>query len=520
MTVPRAILTLTFALLMFCSSGISSQAAQAGFSWLPNNEPTVTGYKIHYGTASLNYTFVIDVGLPEVIDGRVQTKIDGLEEGQTYYFAATAYSDTTESDYSTEVEYVTGSTADSPAPLTGPTAVITSSSAVGSVPFTVNFNGIGSTSPQPPIAHYSWDFGDGTVAEGIAVAHTYTVSGTYYPSLTVLDSANLTDNISTPVVTTPSQVQTPNQLPHSLFVASHVSGASPLIVAFNGAESSDNDGTIESYLWDFGDGTMTTGISAEHTFTEIANYTVTLQVTDNMGGTAFSSRIVSVQPGDNQSELGFTSPSGLGPVEVGQELTGNGESIVAIDDGYMPRSEPEQDCNGSDCQSSLTQTQLSQLYVSIFGRASEGDGNLYWRSEQDDMVIATNTMLATMAAQVYFGSTLNNNRMFIEFIYENTLGKTYAEDPAGVDYWVNELASGKSKGEVVAVLINAAMDPQYSGLPAQDQFINKVTVSNYTADTITTIPDVNDLSAFVNFISDVTDDAATVVTAKAAVDAF
>ena len=105
MTVQRTILTLTFALLMFCSTAEFSQAAQAGFSWLPNNEPTVTGYKIHYGTASLNYTFVIDVGLPEVIDGRVQTKIDGLEEGQTYYFAATAYSDTTESDYSTELEY-------------------------------------------------------------------------------------------------------------------------------------------------------------------------------------------------------------------------------------------------------------------------------------------------------------------------------------------------------------------------------------------------------------------------------
>jgi hypothetical protein len=110
--------------------------------------------------------------------------------------------------------------------------------------------------------------------------------------------------------------------------------------------------------------------------------------------------------------------------------------------------------------------------------------------------------------------------MFIEFIYENTLGKTYAEDPVGVNYWVSELAGGKSKGEVVATLISAAIDPQYAGLPAQDQFLNKVAVSNYTADTIATVPDVNDLSAFVNFITDVTDDPATVVAAKAAVDSF
>jgi beta-glucanase (GH16 family) len=180
----------------------------------------------------------------------------------------------------------------------------------------------------------------------------------------------------------------------------------------------------------------------------------------------------------------------------------------------------DQDCNGSDLPPLLTQTQVSQLYVSIFGRASEGEGNAYWSSEQDNMTTAANTMINTEPAKAYFGSTLNDNQMFIEFIYENTLGKTYAEDPVGVNYWVSELAGGKSKGEVVATLINAAVDPQYAGLPAQNQFLNKVAVSNYTADTISTVPDVNDLSAFVNFISGVTDDATTVVAAKAAVDTF
>jgi hypothetical protein len=166
----------------------------------------------------------------------------------------------------------------------------------------------------------------------------------------------------------------------------------------------------------------------------------------------------------------------------------------------------------------LTQTQVSQLYVSIFGRSSEGDGNAYWQSEQSDMTVAANTMLNTEPAKAYFGDTLNDNQMFIEFIYKNTLGKDYADDPEGVNYWVSELAGGKSKGEVVATLISAAIDPQYAGLPAQDQFLNKVAVSNYTADIIATCPDVNDLSAFVDFISNVTYDSTTVITAKAAVD--
>lgn len=174
----------------------------------------------------------------------------------------------------------------------------------------------------------------------------------------------------------------------------------------------------------------------------------------------------------------------------------------------------DQDCNGSDLSSSLTQTQISQLYVSIFGRASEGEGNAYWCEKEDEMVDAANTMLNTEAAKAYFGITLNDNQMFIEFIYENTLGKTYAEDSGGINYWVGELSTGKSKGTVVVSLINAAMDPTYAGLPAQEQFINKVTVCNYTADKITTVPDISDLSVFVGFISDVTDDFATVLTAK------
>ena len=168
----------------------------------------------------------------------------------------------------------------------------------------------------------------------------------------------------------------------------------------------------------------------------------------------------------------------------------------------------------------LTQTQVSQLYVAIFGRASEGEGNAYWCSTQESITAAADAMLATAAAQNYFGATLNNNKKFIEFIYENTLGKTYADDSEGVRYWVSELSAGKSKGQVVATMINAAIDPQYAGTAAQNQFINKVVVCNYTVGKITTIPNVNDLSDFVNFIKGVTHDSSTVAAAKAAVDAF
>lgn len=163
----------------------------------------------------------------------------------------------------------------------------------------------------------------------------------------------------------------------------------------------------------------------------------------------------------------------------------------------------------------LTQTQVSQLYVSIFGRASEGEGNSYWQQDQDSMVAAAAVMLNTEPAKDYFGETLDDNQAFIEHIYLNTLGKTVDDDAEGIGYWVGELEGGKSKADVIVALINAAQDPANAG-PAQDQFNNKVLVSNYTADTIAKFTDI---ATFTAYISGVDDSPESVAAAKGNVDA-
>ena len=166
----------------------------------------------------------------------------------------------------------------------------------------------------------------------------------------------------------------------------------------------------------------------------------------------------------------------------------------------------------------LTRTQVSQLYVSIFGRASEGEGNSYWMNNalSTDMSTVANIMLSTDAAKTYFGLTLNDNQAFIEHIYLNTLGKTYDQDPGGINYWTFELNAGKTKGQVIATLIYAAQQPGNAGA-AQDQFNNKVAVSDYCAYRIETVSDIN---AFIGFISSVTDESATVLEAKNLIDHY
>lgn len=180
-----------------------------------------------------------------------------------------------------------------PPTYTPPTAVISSSASVGEAPFTVSFDSSGSTSAQPPIVSHSWAFGDGLTAEGTAVAHTYTVAGTYHTALTVTDSVGLTNQTTTPVLISAAPVQE-NQQPTASFTVTPSAGKAPLTVAFEASASSDPDGSISNYVWSFGDGTSASGVSTQHTYTGIAEYTASLQVTDDKGATATSSKTVSV----------------------------------------------------------------------------------------------------------------------------------------------------------------------------------------------------------------------------------
>ncbi|WP_067901913.1 collagenase [Actinomadura chibensis] len=72
--------------------------------------------------------------------------------------------------------------------------------------------------------------------------------------------------------------------------------ANGLAVAFTD-QSTDSDGTIASRRWDFGDGTTSTSANPSHTYGADGNYTVSLTVTDNAGGTDTVTQQVSVSAG-------------------------------------------------------------------------------------------------------------------------------------------------------------------------------------------------------------------------------
>lgn len=96
----------------------------------------------------------------------------------------------------------------------------------------------------------------------------------------------------------------PNAAPQAAFSY----GCSTLDCSFTDA-STDSDGTIESWSWDFGDGVTSTAQNPSHSYAATGTYTVALTVTDNDGASDSASEAVTVtEPAQNQPPTaGFSS---------------------------------------------------------------------------------------------------------------------------------------------------------------------------------------------------------------------
>ena len=69
-------------------------------------------------------------------------------------------------------------------------------------------------------------------------------------------------------------------------------------VQFSGSGSSDTDGWIVSYAWNFGDGSTGTGPLVSHTFLYPGSYSITLRVTDDDGASSEATQTVTIGAGN------------------------------------------------------------------------------------------------------------------------------------------------------------------------------------------------------------------------------
>jgi PKD repeat protein len=179
-------------------------------------------------------------------------------------------------------------------PNSAPLASFTATPSSGNVPVAVSFNASASTDDSG-IASYEWDFnGDGTWdATGVTATYLYTVPGLFPVKLRVTDGGGKTNTAVSNVRATTTGGFVP---PIALFTPSANAGSAPLTVAVTALQSSDPDGSIASYAWDFtGDGvTDATGSATAWNYVSGGNQTIRLTVTDNDGATAIASQSVAV----------------------------------------------------------------------------------------------------------------------------------------------------------------------------------------------------------------------------------
>jgi len=289
-------------LLPVLSVAATTKSIHIEWGYTPPSKPSVTGFKLYQeGVFACKTTIPTATGMDCTVS---------LIADTTNFTLTATFNDGTESPHSSPFPFSLSSAGGSTV-VTGnqtttgslPKAVVSSSQAIGTAPLVVYFNGSGSTaSTNATLATYSWKFGDGAIATGAQTSHTYTTAGTYNTTLTVTDSKGLTNSTTTPVVVT-NTVTTVGKNPIAVINAPEIQGTAPLTVSFDGAASTDTDGTITSYFWNFGDGSTSTGKTAPHTFMTASTFITTLEITDNQGLKSTASKSITVQPSSPPSPV-------------------------------------------------------------------------------------------------------------------------------------------------------------------------------------------------------------------------
>lgn len=185
-------------------------------------------------------------------------------------------------------------------------------------------SGADSADSDGSIASYTWDFGDGKTGVGATTTHTYARAGTYTITLVVTDNKGLE---SAPVTVNVEATAAPNQAP----TADLSSTSSGNQAQLDGTGSSDPDGSIASYGWDFGDGSTGTGSTPSHTYAGSGAYQVTLTVTDDGGLTAKKVRWVEVGDSAVVRDSFNRGVTRWGDADLGGTWTYAGPSLFSTD---------------------------------------------------------------------------------------------------------------------------------------------------------------------------------------------
>ncbi len=144
------------------------------------------------------------------------------------------------------------------------------------------FDGSASVDPDGKIIKYVWDFGDGTIQDGIKVSHSYSIPGKYNALLTVYDNFAKESDVGFD-----EAVVVINRSPVAVAGGDLVVAPGEKVL-LDGSRSYDTDGKIVFYQWDFSDKKAADKLTkafqsakVRRSFAASGAYSATLTVVDN-----------------------------------------------------------------------------------------------------------------------------------------------------------------------------------------------------------------------------------------------
>lgn len=155
------------------------------------------------------------------------------------------------------------------------------------------------------------------------------------------------------------------------------------------------------------------------------------------------------------------------------------------------------------------QQSVAALYVAVFNRAADAAGLNAWTAAITSGKQTFAQVAAGFAAHEVFTAGIGtlNNTDFVSALYQNILGS--AGDAAGIANWTNQLNAGKSKADVAALFVQAALTVDIPAMLAagsltaaeaaaatvrQQTLTNKADVGIYFAQTLGNASNLNPLT--------------------------
>lgn len=176
---------------------------------------------------------------------------------------------------------------------------------------------------------------NGTLELNLDGSFTYTPNPNFNGADTFTYKAN-DGNVDSNVATVTITVKAVNDAPVAQ-AGENQTAHEGAIVSFDGSASSDPDGDVLTYAWEFGDGETATGETVSHVYGQEGTYTVTLTVEDGYGASASDSLTLTLRNVPPALTAGALDPTfGIGGLVLTDFGGSEQASAMAIEsDGHI-----------------------------------------------------------------------------------------------------------------------------------------------------------------------------------------